>query len=193
MKIFLIRHGETDWNVQQRYQGQADIRLNAKGREHARIVAGYLTDKNIEAVYSSDLARTRETAEIISRVINLEVGLDSRLREMDFGRWEGKTFNEIYLQDREEFNNWFNHPVDYIIPGGESFGSLVDRAGEAIKEIYGRHEGNIAVVTHGGVIKAILYHWQLIGAKELWGGGTTPGSIAILDVDNKEYEIVSLE
>jgi alpha-ribazole phosphatase len=192
MKIFLIRHGETDWNVQQRYQGQTDIRLNAYGREHARVIAGYLTDKNIEAIYSSDLARTRETAEIISRVINREVRLDSRLREMDFGRWEGKTFNEIYLHDRQQFNNWFNHTVDYIIPGGESFESLADRAGEAIKDICDRHEGNIAVVTHGGVIKAILYNRQLIGAKELWGGGTTPGSITILDVDNKEYKIVTL-
>ena len=103
--LLLVRHGETDWNREGRWQGLSDTSLNDLGREQARVLAGTL-DGTVDAVYSSDLNRARETAEILAEELDLEVRLDPRLRERGFGSWEGLTTPEIEERFGEAHRLW---------------------------------------------------------------------------------------
>ncbi|MCH8055577.1 MAG: histidine phosphatase family protein, partial [Deltaproteobacteria bacterium] len=95
MRLFLLRHGETDWNLQGRCQGVADLDLNERGKQQAVEVAEYLSREKIDAIYSSDLKRALQTAEAIRRFHDLEVTVDSDFRELDHGEFEGLTFTDI--------------------------------------------------------------------------------------------------
>lgn len=191
MKMILIRHGQTEWNALQKYQGHTDVHLNELGRKQAATAAQYLKDHEaIEAVYASDLSRTRETAEILGRSINLPVITDSRLRELSFGLWEGMTFNEVYKEYREEFDNWYNNTSEFKVPGGESFNELVTRVMQALHEIAAEHRGTVVVATHGGVIMALLNH--LGAASDLWQGGVEPGSISFFEFNQENIQSLQI-
>ena len=180
MKMILVRHGQTAWNAQQKYQGHTDIPLDTTGRQQAARVADYLCGReSIAALYSSDLSRARETAEIIGRRIDFPVKVDRRLRELNFGVWEGLTFNEVYRDYPKEFDTWFQHTARFKVPGGESFQDLLHRSLEALNEIAALYSGTVAVATHGGVIMALLYHLNV--ASDLWQTGVKPGSISYFE------------
>jgi alpha-ribazole phosphatase/probable phosphoglycerate mutase len=181
MKIILIRHGQTQWNNLQKYQGHKDIPLNDFGRKQALKIANYLhANENIEALYCSDLSRTRETADIIGKRLGLNAVCDLRLREINFGKWEGMTFSEVYKECPDQYNAWYNNTIKYGIPGGESFTNLLERAMTSINDIKEKHKCPVAVVTHGGVIKAVLHQ---LGVKDiLWGTVLEPGSLTILEI-----------
>jgi broad specificity phosphatase PhoE len=145
-----VRHGETDWNAEHRWQGHSDTQLNELGRSQAHRLAGELED--VDAVYSSDLSRARETAEILAERLGLEVRLDARLRERGFGAWEGLTMNEIELVFPEAQARW--RAGDPAGVGEESFEAFADRVGEFLEEIGRGHDGEtVLVVAHGGTIR----------------------------------------
>ena len=191
MKIILIRHGETDWNSLQKYQGHKDIPLNAAGRKQAQKVADYLYDnEDIENLYCSDLSRTKETADIIGKKLGLEPICDFRLRELNFGKWEGMTFSEVYKKYPDEFNQWYNNTMEFKIPGGESLTEILARSLLALNEIKKRHNSTIAIVTHGGVIRAILNH---LGRTDiLWKTALPPCSITTLNSTGDSFEPIEI-
>jgi broad specificity phosphatase PhoE len=139
--LLLVRHGETDWNADGRLQGQTDRPLSDYGRRQAQQLAVELEGEELEAIYSSDLARARETAEIVGERLGLPVELDPDLREKDWGTWEGLTAVE---RDRVEFV-------------GESTEAHQQRMLRALRRISGRHpeEGRVLVVTHGGSMRRV--------------------------------------
>ena len=142
-----MRHGETDWNAEQRVQGHADPSLNARGREQARALAASLAGERIAAIYSSDLARARETAEIVAEALSLDVRVDAALREFDTGNWTGLTRDEI----RRRFPDDARHD-------GETRDELVARIGAALTQISDEHPGErVLVVTHGGPLRWTLH------------------------------------
>ena len=145
--LLLARHGETDWNRELRIQGSSDIELNELGRQQAQFLAQELTDVDLDAIYSSDLARARQTAEAIAATHALEVRLDRRLRERSFGSWEGFT--------RED--------IDELPPGsrhdGESDEQVRARVLAAIEDIAAAHPGEqVLVVSHGAALNALWHH-----------------------------------
>ncbi len=139
--LLLVRHGETDWNAEGRLQGQTDRPLSDYGRRQAQQLAGGLESEEVEAIYSSDLARARETAEIVGERLGLTVELDPDLREKDWGTWEGLTALE---RDRVEFV-------------GESTEEHQERILRALRRISERHPGErrVLVVTHGGSMRRV--------------------------------------
>ena len=139
--LLLVRHGETDWNADGRLQGQTDRPLSDFGRRQARRLADELADEELEAIYSSDLSRARETAEIVAERLGLSVVLDPDLREKDWGTWEGLTAVE---RDRVEF-------------AGESTEEHQERILRALRRIAERHpgDGRVLVVTHGGSMRRV--------------------------------------
>jgi broad specificity phosphatase PhoE len=139
--LLLVRHGETDWNAGGRLQGHTDRPLSDFGRRQAQRLAAELAGEELAAIYSSDLARAHETAEIVGEQLGLPVVLDRDLREKDWGNWEGLTAVE---RDRVEFV-------------GESTEAHQERILRALRRISERHPGDdrVLVVTHGGSMRRV--------------------------------------
>ncbi|MEA2453012.1 MAG: hypothetical protein QOG04_1722 [Actinomycetota bacterium] len=152
-KVFLVRHGATDWNMEKRAQGHADIDLNEEGHRQAAAVATELSHEHIDAVYASDLKRARDTAQAIAAAHGLEVEIDKDLREIDQGEWEGLTTDEIKQRwpDLWGPNRHYN-----ARPGGESPQDVKQRSLKAVARAVAAHPGDdetIVIVSHGGTIR----------------------------------------
>jgi broad specificity phosphatase PhoE len=151
--LLLVRHGETDWNRDGRWQGHADTPLNERGREQARELAATL--ERVDAVYASDLARARETAEILADRHGLEVRLDARLRERGFGAWEGLTDAEVrerFADAFERYGRGEGHGAD----DAEPHVSVLERVRSFVDDVLERHvDDYVVVVAHGGSLRVI--------------------------------------
>ena len=170
--LYLIRHGQTDWNLQGRYTGQSDIPLNATGEQQARAAAAQLAGVKLDAIVASDLQRARRTAEIIAARMGLPVQTDPRLREIHQGVWEGMHFAEIKTHYEEAFQRRKRNPLGVAPPGGETVGQVQKRVLAALRDICAQYpHQQVAVVSHGlalAIIKASLSGhpiqrvWELI-------------------------------
>lgn len=156
-RILAIRHGETDWNVSTRIQGQLDIPLNDTGRWQATRMAQALAHEPIGAIYASDLLRARETAQALAGVMDLPVRSAPGLREREFGIFEGKTFAEIATLWPEQSLLWRRRDPEFAPEGGESLLQFRQRVTHTAQALAERHPGElIALVSHGGVMD-VLY------------------------------------
>jgi len=157
--ILLVRHGETDWNAAGRIQGHSDTPLNAAGRQQARRAAQRLAPEPVRALYSSDLARAFETAMIIGEPLGLTVVTSPRLRERQYGAWEGLTAAEIQARYPEQFTMWRARSTDFAPPQGETIRQLLTRALAELQTIARRHLNEmVVVVTHGGFCYVLINH-----------------------------------
>ena len=151
--LLLVRHGETDWNRDGRWQGHSDTHLNDLGREQARRLAGDLHD--VDVVYSSDLARAKETAEILAGELGLPVRLDARLRERSFGAWEGMTAAEIEAAFAEAHGRWLAGEGAGA-DDAEAFDAFGARVISFLGDVLERHpDETVLVVAHGGSIRVV--------------------------------------
>lgn len=154
--VFLVRHGETDWNVAGRWQGHTDVPLNATGRAQAAALAERLRGEGIAAVATSDLSRARHTAEIVAGALGVPLALvDPGLREQSYGRFEGLTPRECEARYPVE---WARYLADRSAgpPGGETRAAVLDRVVRAVQAASARLSGPALVVTHGGALRALL-------------------------------------
>jgi broad specificity phosphatase PhoE len=151
--LILVRHGETDWNAQHRWQGHSDTSLNDAGRGQAHRLAEGLP--RVDALYSSDLARARETAEIIAGTMGIEVRFDERLRERGFGSWEGLTMDEIESAYPEDKRRWLAGSGAGALDA-EPFDAFAARVGSFVEDVGRAHAGEeVLVVAHGGTIRVV--------------------------------------
>ena len=155
-RIFAIRHGETDWNVDTRVQGQRDIALNDTGRWQARQLSLAVAQEGIDAVYASDLQRALDTALSVAAGAGLTVVTDIGLRERHFGEFEGYTSNEIEQRWPDKAQRWRQRDPDFSPQGGESLRQLLERSVNTATRLASAHFGQtIALVAHGGVIDSL--------------------------------------
>ena len=155
--ILLARHGETDDNIPPiRVQGFADTPLNETGRSQAAQLADRLASEPIASLWSSDLSRARETAEVVGARIGLEPRLDPRLREANRGRWEGRRFIDIERECPEAYAAWRRAGAAFRFPGGESLLEQSKRVLAALGAIRAAGEPPALVVCHGGSIRVVL-------------------------------------
>jgi broad specificity phosphatase PhoE len=152
--ILIARHGQSDWNQEKRWQGHADRPLTERGREQAQALADRLSHIELDALYSSDLQRARDTAAVVAESQRLELRQLPELREVDVGSWSGLTRAEAEERFPEGFTRWRDG-----YPGwkdGETYEAMTDRVLRAVDEIAAEHEGDrVLVVSHGGPIRAI--------------------------------------
>jgi broad specificity phosphatase PhoE len=149
MILHLVRHGETDWNVERRCQGFSDTPLNKTGREQAEAAGASLSTIKIDAVYSSPLKRAYATAEAIAKHHDVEIETADGLRELNQGQFEGLAISDLAEKHSDFLQQWFLDPADLRIPDGESMRDLQERAWAALEEIVDKHDdGNIVVVAH---------------------------------------------
>ena len=168
-KLILVRHGETNWNKESRFQGNKDIALNQRGESQAQKLAQRLAEEEIDVIYSSDLDRAHKTAQIIAAKHNLAVQTHSNLQEIDFGVWEGLTYQEINEQYPNEFESWKENPEVNNPEGGESLKDIESRVCQALTEILEEHEGKtILIAAHGGVNRVAISNFLDMPLDRCW-------------------------
>lgn len=191
--LLLVRHGETAWNAERRWQGHHDAPLNDVGRAEAQAVAARVALDRPGALYSSDLPRARETAEEVAQRSGLDPVFDARWREVDVGEWLGLTPEEVQASDPEGYRRWLAGGTGWS--QGETYAQMAARGLAAAQEIVARHAGSkapIVCVTHGGVVRALVL--QVLGlpldARRLLGTGPT-STITEIDARAPEWRLRS--
>ena len=195
MKLYLIRHGETDLNKQKRLQGKLDIELNDYGRKLAHMTAAGLKDVEFHIAFTSPLKRAKETAQIIIGNRNIPLIEETRIAEIGFGVYEGHCYEgeNCDISD-SEFINFFQHPERYCPPeNGETFEEIIERTGAFWNELISSREyenKTILIATHGCALKAILANANHIPVAKIWGESLNKNcAVTILDVKNGQVRI----
>jgi len=156
-RIIFIRPGETDWNKQERWQGWVATPLNAHGREQAEALARFLRTIGMSALYTSDLRRAVQTAEILSRVGEFEIILDERLRERSIGDWQGLTLDEMRSWYADEYAAMLKDADTYRVPGGESREDVRVRMKAAFEDVLKQERGEtVGILTHTTALKVLM-------------------------------------
>jgi broad specificity phosphatase PhoE len=192
-RLYLIRHGETDWNRQGRWQGQADVPLNDRGREQARQVAEKLAEVSFDAIYTSDLIRASEVARIIAQAKGdrIPIVLEPRLREIHQGEWQGLLVQEIQSRYAEAFRQRRMDPLMVAAPGGETALQVRQRALQAVRDLLAAYpNGNVALVSHGFTIAVLLTHFYRLPIEKVWE--LVPDNGAIIEIDANPASLESV-
>lgn len=158
--LWLIRHGETEWNAAKRFQGHHDVALNEVGRGQARQLARRLEQEHrvapFDALFSSDLSRAVETARATAELTGLGLSMRPALRERDYGVLSALTPEEMAVQQPEAWAHWCARTPSYVLPGGESLLAFTERVVTGLREVTRAHPGQkVAVVVHGGVLDCV--------------------------------------
>ncbi len=190
-KIILIRHGVTDWNAEGKIQGQSDTQLSSEGMYQARMLIAYFPFETIDAIYSSNLQRAMKTAEFIANKFKLEVIPVRELREIDFGNWEGRSFEDVAKEEPAEFKKFFVQPDMLMFKGGESFAEVQSRAMLSLKKIVKLNgdKKQIVIVTHGAVIRTIIAAILEMPLRKIWSIKQYNTAVNVLNFDDGDYSI----
>ncbi len=158
MNFYLLRHGETEWNKQGKFQGFTDVELNERGLSQARDSARASLQWEHSVIYASSLTRTVQVAEEVRKISGAPVVTDPGLRELNLGDLEGVTGSEMRAKWPEVYNTWRDSPAEVTMPNGETLAQLQDRAWQAVLDIEGAHHGatGIVVVSHNFTIRTIV-------------------------------------
>jgi probable phosphoglycerate mutase len=158
-QLCIVRHGETAWNAEHRVQGQLDIPLNEIGLRQAQAVGSALKEERFDALYSSDLARARQTADPIANLLSIEVLVEKNLRERHYGIFERLTYAEVRKKFPEDYARFEARDPEYAFRTGESLRDFSARSIAVISKIVNRHKDqSVLVFTHGGVLDKLYRH-----------------------------------
>ena len=191
MRIYFIRHGETDWNTETRLQGRTDIPLNKNGRYVAELTRDALHDVRFDIAFTSPLERARETAEIVLQGRDVEIIDDERIIEISFGKYEGQTPAE----SDENRKLFFSRPELYEArDGAESIAEVFEREGDFLRELFANkkyQDSTVLVSTHGAALSGLLCVIKGYGAADFWKDGLHQNcGMSIVDVKDGKAEIV---
>lgn len=196
MRLYLVRHGETDSNKKRLLQGRSDCELNEYGRELARKTQQGLKDVPFDAAYTSPLKRAKETAQILIGDRDIPLYEDERICEIGFGEYEGLCADRAHYSIPDpKFLSFFFDPPSYVAPpGGETLEQVQHRVGEFLKELYGRkecREQTILISTHGCALRAMLSVIKGLPLAEFWGDGVHKNcAVTIVDVKEGKAQVV---
>lgn len=163
-ELILLRHGETDWNRELRFQGHVDVALNTIGLEQARRLARRLAGETAHRLYASDLLRAQQTAQPVAQQLSLASVSDPALREQSFGRVDGMKVEDIKAQHPQAWEGWLRFHEDFCMPEGETTRQFHGRVMDAVYRLVAAHPGEtLVVVTHGGVLDMIYRTARSLG------------------------------
>lgn len=192
-RLYLIRHGQTTWNAERRWQGAMDPPLSDAGRLQAAHVATALRPVPLQAVYCSPLQRARDTAAAVAASHQLSAESVDDLREIAFGEWESLVHDEVEERFGALLSEWWKRPDQVQIPGGEALETGRRRAVGAVQRIAARHpDAGVAVVAHGGVNKLIML--TLLGAPlaSFWRIKQDNACINVLEFDGDHGRVLMM-
>lgn len=191
-RILIWRHGQTDWNIENRFQGHSDIPLNSVGLYQVAHSAKILAGMSVAKIISSDLIRAQQTAAALSQLIGLPVQVDPRIRETHGGNWEGKTGTENRAADSSRFLGWLSGSDDPAGETGERRSEVAARAMSLVEEELEVTKGLLVLVTHGGTARSLLGKMLDLPVDQ-WGvlGGLSNASWSIVELDRNNKWILT--
>ena len=166
LRLYFMRHGETVWNTERRYQGMTDIELSEEGLRQAECAAKRFKNIKIDKIYASPLKRAMKTAEKIAAEKGLEIISEDDFREIHFGEWEGKTVPELTEKYGESYTNFIREPHKYGFPGEGSVENVINRIKPGIDRLIAEEKGNVLIVSHGGIIRLMIMY--IMGLDSSW-------------------------
>lgn len=184
MNLLMIRHGEIPSNVNKVYAGRSLERLTEKGVQQAKQVSKKLKNYKVDALYSSPIQRALQTAQILSKVIGIDLRVDDSFRELEMGPWEGMSEADVEKRYPNEWSIWNSSPAELKLSGRESLDDLLQRVLTGISGIKAEHSGNIVIVTHVAIIRVLLL-WHANMSLNLYKTIHVPnGEIFKIKIDN---------
>lgn len=195
--LYIVRHGETEWNKIGKYQGITDVPLNENGIAQAKACGNALKDVHFDRILSSDLSRALVTAETIRGSRQLEITTDERLREINFGDWEKLLFSEIEERWPGLIDQMYRRPDIVKVPNGESFQEVQDRAWSAVSDFLNENneDETILITCHGGTIRTILCKLLDISISHCWNfsqGNTAINRVFYNGMGESDHNILNL-
>lgn len=193
MKLFLVRHGETDWNKLGRFQGQEDTPLNPRGRAQAWETAIAAVGWRPTALYASPLRRTMETAREISRLVGLPVAPQDGLKELRLGELEGVTGQEMRQGWPQVYQTWRDDPAAVVMPGGESLVQLQERAWQVVSELEQAHSEDdvLVLVSHNFALRTIVAQVLGMPLAHFHRMSLALGAIGVIESDGRGRRLVT--
>lgn len=190
--VIFVRHGETDWNRDKIFRGRADVPLGERGKKQAERVAEALKEYRLDAIYSSPLSRSMQTAEAIARRQSCGVTALDELNDIDYGDWQGKPLKEVLAEYPDLCALWESAPNKARIPRGESLRGVQDRSLPKILEVAAVHAGPIAVVSHRVVLKVAVLGLLGLGVERFWSLKLETCGITIFDIAQERKVLTRL-
>ncbi|MDD5288640.1 MAG: histidine phosphatase family protein [Dehalococcoidales bacterium] len=189
-EIILARHGQTAWNIGEVFRGQTDIPLDETGLRQAELLAKYLSDRKVEAIYSSPLQRALKTARAIARYQQLEVKVSEKLNDLSFGEWEGMPHEEVKEKYKELYEAWIAKPNLVKLPGGESLDDLTRRAFAFVNEVINQYQGTVVLVAHRVVNQALILAMLGLDNSHFWNIRLDTAATTIFTYQHCRYILV---
>ena len=186
-ELLLIRHGETEWNAAEIFRGRADIDLDETGILQANLLADYLKEKPIEAVYSSPLIRAVRTAYGIGKNRSFSVELEPGLIDFDYGEWQGMPLDHVRQIYKNLYTNWMTAPQKVKVPGGESLDEVKVRAMDVIDKVLGKHSGTVALVSHRVIHKVLICAFLGLDNSHFWNIRMDNCAVTSFSCENGQY------
>ncbi|TCS93857.1 histidine phosphatase family protein [Hazenella coriacea] len=193
LKLYLTRHGETEWNIEKKMQGRKNSPLTSLGIQQAQLLGNRLKETPIDLIYSSPSERAVQTAEIIRGERDIPVINDSNLLEMDLGAWEGQTFDKVKEKDPQEYHHFWYEPHLYSpVNNGETFTKVLERALTSVNQWIQQHKGQqILVVSHSVFLKRLMNYFENQPLDKLWADPYMhSASLSMIELDEKQAKIV---
>jgi broad specificity phosphatase PhoE len=188
--IYLIRHGETDWNRNSVFRGRTDVPLNKNGLLQVAAVGRGLEDVEFDAVCSSPLCRALQTADAIVKDRNLEAIVIDEFTDIDYGKWQGLSLNHVKTKYPKEYKKWLNEPHKALIPDGERLSDIYERTWNALTEVVANYpDQNVAIAAHRVVNKVLVLAAIGLPLKDFWRIRQDNCSINILEFSGKDVII----
>ena len=192
-EIIIIRHGETEWNKTGRFQGHSDVPLSAEGRTQAEALGKNLIVDHVDAIYASDLTRAMETAAPLAARFGLPVISDPQLRELNFGAWEGRNFNDVNAENPNAMKNFYTDPELADLPESELFPEFQRRVAGRVREIVAHERGKrVVIVSHGASIRILLADLLSMPIRSIWHLSQLNTAVNKIRFEDDGFAVVTL-
>jgi len=186
-RLYLLRHGETQWNREEVFRGTKDIPLNERGLKQAQMAGKYFKDKGIQGIFSSPLKRALETAQAVGRETGKHIEIVNEFTDINFGIWEGLTVEEVKRVYRDDFELWRRSPEKLSLQGAETIHMVRQRISKGLERIKQLEYETILVVTHRVICKVIVLYLLNIGNEHFWDMKFDPTSITLIERDKDRF------
>ncbi len=193
VKLYIVRHAESEWNPIGRYQGLLDPELSQRGRRQAQLLAEEFSKISVDVIYSSPLKRTMETAKAVAQGVGLEVLPERRIIEIDHGVWSGMLVEEVMQKFPEDFETWIKRPHEISFPKGESLLDVYRRVKDFLEELKEKHWGEtVMVVSHTVPIRAMYCALLNVDLSNFWSFGCDNASYSLIHMEEDRNVLLKL-